>query len=56
MLDRVAFTLGMFMMLYPALLGYWRPLMKILSFKLFNVMSKLTYGTYMFHVIIVIIF
>ena len=51
--DRIAFAFGMMFIIYPAILGFCRPLFYFISAPLFNILGKITYGTYMFHYIII---
>jgi len=39
------------MVFYPVLLGYSEFLLSIFGNKVFNPLAKLTYGTYMFHIL-----
>ena len=45
-----AFVLGVFLIIYPVLLGHFRPILAILGHEVFSAMARITYGAYMFHI------
>jgi len=50
--DRVLFGLGMLFLVYPTFVCFSRPVCSFFSYPLFNIMGKITYGTYMIHLLI----
>eukprot|EP00830_Metopus_es_P019794 TRINITY_DN749_c0_g4_i1.p1 TRINITY_DN749_c0_g4~~TRINITY_DN749_c0_g4_i1.p1 ORF type:complete len:752 (+),score=95.91 TRINITY_DN749_c0_g4_i1:99-2258(+) len=52
--SRPLFVVGLLMVIYPALLGKEKILFTILGAPFWNPLAKLTYGAYLFHVIILI--
>ena len=51
-LHRPLFVIGIILIIYPVLMGYYKPLLDILGNGVFNAMARITYGAYMFHLII----
>ena len=52
--SRPMFVIGLLLVVYPAMLGKEKILFTILGAPFWNALAKLTYGAYMFHVIILI--
>ena len=50
--SRVGFSLGMMFILYPAIVCFSRPLCSFFSFPFFNFLGKITFGTYLTHLLI----
>ena len=51
-LHRVGFVLGVFLIIYPVLLDNFKPLLRILGNEIFNALARITYGAYMFHLLV----
>ena len=49
--DRILFVLGMMLFVYPSLLGYGRIQNSFFGHPFFNIFARITYGTYMIHLI-----
>ena len=50
---KILFVIGMMLFIHPSILGYGRVIIKIFGHPVFNVIAKITYGTYMLHIQII---
>ena len=51
--DRILFVLGMMLLIYPSFLGYGRVIFSIFSHPFFHFIGKITYGTYILHILVI---